>query len=318
MKINRTLVLLSTLLFMTISLAGYFGYRAYGLHIEPAEQGSGLYHGERYHVLLIGQEIDNPYWSRILSGAREAAREEGVYLEYRAPLTTDLELHQRLIELGTYERAHGILTQGLNAKRFSPFINRAIEAGVPVITVDTDAPESRRIAYVGTYNYYAGRQAGQELLRITGGKSDIGIITGSFETTSFAERVQGFLDVLHPFPEMRVVDIVSSDINRIYAAEKADQLLRAHPEITAFFGTSALDGPGIAEAIRRHHREGKVVVIAFDDMPETLEAIREGIIDVTIAQNPELIGYHSMKLMVKSLKGQPIAPINLTDTRIIR
>ncbi|PTQ52780.1 MAG: sugar ABC transporter (sugar-binding protein) [Hydrogenibacillus schlegelii] len=315
---RRAAIAMIALLILTLALSAYFGYRAYRLPIDDQPLDTDAYRGQRYHLLLIGQEADNPYWQRILTGARRAAQAADVYLDYRAPSTPDPEAPQKLIEWGTFVRVDGILTPGLDPQRYAPVIDRAVAAGIPVITIDTDAPASRRIAFVGTYNYYAGRQAARELVRLTGGRARIGIITGRLDTSSFAERVQGFLDEIHAYPEMHVLAIEASDLSRLFAAEKASQMLQKYPDLNAFFGTSALDGPGIVDALRRHGRAGRVAVVAFDDLPETVAALHSGTIQAIVVQNPELIGEYSIHLMVKTLSGQPVAPLNLTDTHILR
>ncbi|MBE3555217.1 MAG: sugar-binding protein [Thermicanus sp.] len=294
----------------------YYGIKAYQLGDLP-ENVEGYAH-QSYHFLLVSQEIENPYWAKVYAGAKEAADRENIYIEYKGPVQTDIEEHLRILERGIAERVDGIITQGLNAEAFTPVINKAVEAGIPVITIDTDAPHSKRIAYVGTYNYRAGRQAGQEMIRLTGGTGKVGIVTGSLEATNMIERVQGFKDALAASPNLHIVAVESSNISRIYASEKTDQILRDHPDITALYGTSALDGPGMAEVVKRRGLSGKITILSFDDLEETLAYIKEGVITATVAQNPIRMGSESILLMKKLLEGKAIPTLNLTDTLILR
>ncbi len=269
-----------------------------------------------YHFMLIPEEIHNPYWQMIKKGADDAGKDDNAVIEYTGPIQTSINEHIRFIDEAISSKVDGIITQGLNPGKMTSIINKAVEEGIPVITIDTDAPNSKRAAYVGTNNYKAGLQAGQALVDATGGKANVAIIIGSTVSANQQSRVNGFKAALKNYPGIKVVAMESSNISRIQAAEKTFDIYKAHPNVNAFFGTSALDALGIS-SVTPTNPSTKPFIIGFDDLPDTLKLIKQGKINETVAQEPYLMGYKSVQLMVALLEGKKIPEINYTDTTII-
>ncbi|WP_241657230.1 sugar-binding protein [Halobacillus salinus] len=273
---------------------------------------------EGLHYVLIPQETDNDYWRLIEKGARKAEQEENITLEYNGPAKSDMADHIEWIEKAIASRVDGIITQGLQDELFRPVINKAIDKGIPVITIDTDAPSSERSAYVGTDNYEAGFLAGEALIEDTNGQAKVGIITGSFDAENMQLRVQGFNDALKKAPGIEVLDTKSSDIKRIQAAQKTNQMMAEHPEINAFFGTSALDSFGIVSTLQQRGWQDDFYIIGFDTLPETIDLIEEGKVDATVVQHPFEMGYESVKKLKELSQNKPVGAINHTTTSILR
>jgi ribose transport system substrate-binding protein len=303
------------LFFISVSLSVYFGAKAlqYDNKMIKVANSSKL----AYHFLLVPEEMDNDYWRLVERGAREAAKDLNVTLEYSGPVQADIEEHIKKIDMAIAAKVDGIITQGLNENQFNPIINKAIGKGIPVITIDTDAPKSKRIAYVGTDNYLSGFLAGQALIKDTKGKAVVGIITGRFAAEHQRLRVQGFRDAVKNEPGIKIVAVEESNITRIEAAEKASKILAEHPDVTAFYGTSALDAIGIAQVVERLGIAEDLYIIGFDTLPETIELLKKGTIEATVVQKPYEMGYKAVQLMLDIKKGKKVPPIHHTETRVI-
>jgi ribose transport system substrate-binding protein len=300
---------------ISCSFSIYYGYKVI-THDLPKEQKTVEKYN--YHFVLVPEELDNEYWKLVEKGAKDAAKKYGVLLEYAGPKQANIEDHVKTIEMSAASKVDGIMTQGLSDEQFTPLINRVVASGIPVVTVDTDAANSRRMAYIGTDNYYAGYLAGKALIADTYGKVNVAIITGSFYANHMQQRVKGFEDAVKPEPRINIIAVEESEISRVKAAEKANQILQDHPEVTAFFGTSALDGIEIAHVVKKYHKQKQIYIIGFDTLPETLELIREGVINATVVQEPYQMGYGAVKMMIDLTQGKKVPPVVHTDTRILR
>ena len=300
---------------ISASLTLHFFLKA--LHYKTVLSGTSSVKPKTYHFVLIPEEVRNPYWQMVKKGADEAGKENNSVIEYTGPIQTSISEHIRFIDEAISSKVDGIITQGLSPSKMTSVINKAVEEGIPVITIDTDAPGSKRAAYVGTDNYEAGFTAGLALAQATHGKANVAIIIGSNVSANQQQRVNGFKAALKSYPKIKVVAMESSNISRIQAAEKTFDIYKAHPGVNAFFGTSALDGLGIASVTSSSLSKTKPFIIGFDDLPDTLSYIKEGKIDETVAQEPYLMGYKSVELMIDLLQGNQIPEINYTDTSII-
>ncbi|MGG3467569.1 sugar-binding protein [Neobacillus pocheonensis] len=300
---------------VSCSFASFYGYKVLTHDLPKEEKKVEKYN---YHFVLVPEELDNEYWRLVEKGAKVAAKEYGVLLEYAGPKQANIDDHVKTIEMSAASKVDGIMTQGLSDEQFTPLINRVVAKGIPVITVDTDVSNSNRLAYIGTDNYYSGFLAGKALIADTKGKANVAIITGSFYKNHQIQRVKGFEDAVKAEKGIHIVTVEESEISRVKAAEKAYQILQDHPEVNAFFGTSALDGIEIAHVVEKYKMQNKIYIIGFDTLPETLDYIRKGTIKATVVQEPYQMGYEAVKMMIDLIKGKKVATIVHTDTRIMR
>jgi ribose transport system substrate-binding protein len=316
MKLGRWIYIgLLTAFAIAMSLSIYFALKA--LHYKTVEAGVNHVDEPLYHLVLIPEEMDNPYWHLVEKGAKDAAKKYHVIVEYNGPQQTDMDQHIRVVQEAIASKVDGIITQGLYPKRTTSVINQAVQQGIPVVTVDTDDPTSERTAYVGTNNYESGVLAGQTLIDKMHGKAKVGIITGSFAGANQQARVEGFKEAIKKAPGIQIVEIEESNITQVQAAEKTYEILKNHPDVNAFFGTSALDGLGISAVTTRYAPENHIYVLAYDTLSQTLDEIRKGNIDQTISQTPYQMGYQSVELMVEILNGKQVPKLNYTETKVI-
>ncbi|MNI28228.1 D-ribose-binding periplasmic protein precursor [compost metagenome] len=113
------------------------------------------------HVVLIAQELDNPFWRSIEQGAVQASHNYGMNIEYMGPFRINPAEQMKLLEKTITKKVDAIFVQGLNDPLYRKLIDQAFVQGIPVITIDSDEPESRRLSYVGTDHVAAGKRMGE-------------------------------------------------------------------------------------------------------------------------------------------------------------
>jgi ribose transport system substrate-binding protein len=245
-------------------------------------------------VFLKGSEFFN--WA--YAGMRDAAARLGDHVEVQllGPAEWDASLEAREIEQLVARGVNGIIATAGDAQTMNSSIDRAIEAGIPVILFDSDAPESQRLSFVGTNNYNAGCEAGKAVAEWHGDNAVVGISTFP-GPDHLARRVEGFEDcLLAAAPGATIAQIVN-DEGRVDRAEAAiTAMLQANPNINVIFAAHGNPGPGAAAAVRSLGRQGQVDIMAFDFGLPVLELIQSGEIRATVGQNPYLMGYLSMLL----------------------
>ncbi|WP_010493522.1 substrate-binding domain-containing protein [Paenibacillus elgii] len=282
--------------------------------VRPLESGPPDGDSPR-HIVLIPQELDNPYWRSIEQGAREAAREYGMELDYTGPFRINPAEQSRLLEKAIAAKADAILLQGIGDPQYRGLIDKAADRGIPVIAVDTDEPESRRLAYVGTDNKEAGKRMGELVAQASGGSGTIGVLIGS-EAPNQRLRLEGFRSVISRYPKLEIAEVRSSNISRLQAAEQAAAMLSAQPQTGYLVGFSALDGPGMLEAAGRVRPQG-LRIFAFDDLPETTEGIRQCKLAATIVQQPRQMGFDAVALLHDYFQEKTPQPQHYTATSVL-
>ncbi|MGN7761088.1 sugar-binding protein [Paenibacillus sp. 22594] len=269
-----------------------------------------------YHIVLIEQERYHPYWEMVEKGAKEAAEKYGINIEFTGPVRNNMEEQISLLEKAIAARVDAIIVQGLNDEKFTPVIDKAVERGIPVITIDTDAPESKRLAYVGTDNVAAGETLGRMVVQTTGGKGKIGVIIGSELAKNQLQRLNGLSHIVKNYSGLEIVDVRSSNISHMEAIQQAADMLRLHPEIDVMVGTSSTDALGVLKA-SKSLKSGSLTIIGFDNQEETLAAITRGEIKATVAQQPFLMGDTAVRLLHEHFQGTSLQREYYTEVKVL-
>ncbi|MEO0293152.1 MAG: sugar-binding protein [candidate division WOR-3 bacterium] len=249
----------------------------------------------RYGV--IGKCV-GPYWDVVRKGAEDAGKELGVKITFFTPQKEDIPQQIETLETWISMGFSGVAVAPSDPEALTSPINSAIEKGVPVLTIDTDAPNSKRICYIGTDNYIAGKLAGEKMAEILKGEGKIAIATGSLTAMNSLQRMKGFEDAIKNFPKIEIIKPILCDNEETSkAVELAETILLNNPHLNGFFGVYAFNGPSAAKAVRSAGKKGEVHIVCFDVTDEHLFLIEEGLIDATVAQRQYMMGYEAVKIL---------------------
>lgn len=266
-------------------------------------------------VAYVTNGVD-PFWTIASKGANAGAAEFNAEVTIVFP--NGPEDQKQKIEDLIIRGIDGIAISPIDAKNQTPMINQAASK-TPVITHDSDAPESARLMYIGMDNYDAGRMCGvlvKEALPM-GGK--VAIFVGRLEQDNAVKRRQGVIDELldrgkndnrfdPPGSEIKgdkytIVSTLTDQFDRARAKSNAEDMLSLHPDLGCMVGLFAYNPPLILEALRSQGKLGKVKVVGFDEQDGTLQAIQDGTCHGTVVQNPYEYGRQSVKVLAALARG---------------
>jgi ribose transport system substrate-binding protein len=249
--------------------------------------------GDHYFLVTVNTQV--PYWQTAASGFGKAANEVQVQGTVAGPANYDPQAEQQEFRRVVQLKPAGILVSPADPDLMKPEIDAAIAAGIPVVTVDADSSASRRLSFVGTDNYEAGRMGGEIVSRSLQGNGSVAIFTMP-EQTNLNERYRGYLEILAAYPHITVLPVVDIKGDPQIAFEQTQKLVAGKNKVDAFVCLDALGGKGVAKALSATNVTGKTV-IAMDSDPETLDWIRKGYIQGTIAQRPFTMGFVGLKML---------------------
>ncbi|MBW7474756.1 substrate-binding domain-containing protein [Paenibacillus oenotherae] len=303
-------------LFSYLLLQFFFSTQHIRELVKPAGD-NGIGNGSR-HVVLIAQEVDNPYWRTIEQGVREAADNYGMDVEYTGPIRIHAAEQIRLLERAIAAKPDAIMVQGINDPQQRLLIDKAAVQGIPIITVDADEPDSHRLSYIGTDNLKAGKMMGELVAQAAAGtKGSIGVLIANEQSYSQQLRLAGFRSVLSRYPELTVVDVRPSNNSRLQATREAEEMLMQHAgKIDTMIGFSALDSIGILKAAEHVHPQ-RLSILAFDDLAETKAAIRQCRIRATIVQRPYAMGYGAITMLNDYFQGRKPEQQRFTEATVL-
>ncbi|MBQ7786383.1 MAG: LacI family DNA-binding transcriptional regulator [Clostridia bacterium] len=237
----------------------------------------------------------NPFFDDVIEGFKKAEadlRDYGVTLIVRTMKGHEVERQIELID-EMAGQISALVIQPINSRRIALRLSELKEAGIPAVTVNTDIEESCRCCYVGSDYEAGGAVAAGMAALVTGGNAVMGIVKGVDTLMGHVLRLKGFEEhLLRICPGIEIVDRVSAmdDPERAYSETR--RMLGDHPQIDAVFVVAA----GVYDvclAIVDAGYEGKIRVVAYDDVPSTKAMMKRGIVRAVVCQQPFEQGYRA-------------------------
>jgi len=252
-------------------------------------------------IVVIGKSV-NPYWSNVEKGVEAADKQLGVETVMFVPANEDVAAQIQTMETYIAQGVTGIAIAPSDPQALERVMKKAAAAGIIVTTLDTPSVEgSVSKVYIGTDNYDAGKIAGETLARLLPNGGKVGIGRGSDTALNALQRTEGFLTAIAG-TRIRPLPPVNDQADAAVALQTASSVISANPDLAGAFGVYAYNGPAWATAIKEAKAVGRIKVVCFDTTTDTINGIKEGVIDATVAQREFDMGYKSVqiiKLMVE-------------------
>ena len=245
----------------------------------------GSRHDSDENYYLVATNIKLPYWESAGAGFSAAASQLGVRAAFEGPDTYDPQAQKKKFDEIVQKKPAGILVAAADAALMKDSIDQAIAAGVPVITVDSDSPGSKRLFFIGTNNHQAGFMGGKRLAQELKGKGNVVVFTMP-EQNNLAERLQGYRDAIENSPQVKIARVVDIKGDPRIAFDTTTEILgKEKDKVDAFACLEAQCGQEVATVLNNYNVTNKVV-IAMDTDAATLDWVQKGVIAATIAQKP--------------------------------
>lgn len=250
---------------------------------------------EKYYLVTFQSGME--YWKSCLKGFEDAAQALNVSVEYRGATQYDVHEEVTVLEQIIAKKPAGIAISAIHADALTTTIDKAVDAGIPVVLFDSGAPGSKALSFLATNNYNAGETAARTMAELLGGRGQVAVVT-SPNQFNHMERTQGFQDTIaREFPDMRVVEVRDGKGDQVVSKEAATEIMASYPELAGIFATEANGGVGVGEAVRLLPGTSKLHIISFDTDKATLDMVKEGTISATMAQGTWNMGYWSLQFL---------------------
>ncbi len=246
----------------------------------------------KINVAVVGKSA-TPYWHNIKLGAEAAGRDLGVSVSFFAPSEEDPAWQIGKIEELIAKPTDGIAFAASDAKSIAPSILRAMQAEIPCVALDTDVSKSRHI-YIGTRNYYVGKQAGERMVLLLDGKGKIAIVADRSANSDSLERVRGFRDTLAEHADMEIAWQLEADAIQVTDVESR---LETSPDLDGIFCASDSPGVAVAEAVQGDNNMDGIKIVCTGESSEVMRLVRDKAIQAAVARKPYRMGYLSVLVL---------------------
>ncbi len=248
-------------------------------------------------VILFGE--GNPFFDEVIQGIRQKEEELACYNCSVSIKRVTIDVNEQLLAIESFveEGVNGLAISPTNDPRIAKKIDELYDLGIPVVALNTDIPDCKRIAFVGS-NYFQSGATAAGLMRLIAKDSDvhIGIITGSPEILCHTDRIAGFIQAIEKYPHINISATITNEDDDFISYDRTTQLLQKHPEINAlFFAAGGVYGG--CRSVLALGRQRDMTIITFDKVSTTKEMVAKDVISATICQQPYIQGSQPLDLL---------------------
>ena len=255
-------------------------------------------------ITLVAGITTDAFYLTMKKGAAAEAKKEGVSFTYTgSPAAFSPPTQIPFLNATIARHPSAILIAPTDKSALIAPIQRAIKAGIPVVTVDTMITKKIALSNVSTDNPAGGRLAADALAKAIGSAGgDVGIMATTPGVSTTDQRIAGFKAELKKFPKLHFTSIQYCNDDTPTAARLTSALLAAHPNLAGMFAVNVKSADGVTSAVQAAGKSGKVKLVEFDAGPPQVAALKAGTVDALVAQYPYGIGQLGVQLAVKWIK----------------
>lgn len=276
------------------------GFFSLGCGKDGSQTASGS--GVKKLRLAVVTNTKNDFWTTVRHGCNNAANNlTNVEVDFRFFTGSTVKQQDSIVSNLVANGVNAIAISPIDADKQTHFLNQ-IAAKTLLVCVDSDAPNSKRVSFIGTDNVIAGKQAA-DLLKAAlpkGGK--VMLFVGYPDAENAQDRIKGLTNELAG-SKIQIIGTMSDATKTNVAEKNASSALKQHPDLAGMVGLYSYNGPAILKAVRAAGKAGHVKIVCFDADAETLAGIADGNIYGTVVQIPTRIGYETINRMAKYLSG---------------
>jgi ribose transport system substrate-binding protein len=271
---------------------------------------------------VVPKGTTHVFWKSVKAGADRAGKELGVAIKWDGPPDEK--------EINTQDRIIGdMINRGVNALVVAPVDKTALTTSMenakkkmPVVVFDSGSDFKDYNAFVATDNYKGGQLAGEQMVKLIANMKTVELAMVRYQagSASTLDREKGFLDVVKKArPDIKLYEDQFAGSTGDEASKLMSNMLQAHPEINAVYGSNESTTRGALGALEQAKKLGQIKFVGFDSSAELVDALDKGTIQALVLQDPVQMGYLSVKAAVAAIRGQsvakeqPIAPVLVTQ-----
>jgi len=270
---------------------------------EETTQAAGT---EKYVMCTFLSGIE--FWIPCYNGMKAAAKQLGVEALYQGTEKYDAMAQATVLEQIIASNPNGIITTAQNPDALKPTIDKAVDAGIPLVMFDSDSPDSKRPIFLAGDNYQFGVKGAKMMAQLCNEEGKMAIIT-TIGQLNMMQRASGFEDTIKAdYPNMKVVATAEEGGSYENTAARITEILQANPDLKGIWVTGST-GPGAAQAVSEAGKKGQVNIIAMDIDERLMELIKSGDVAATLVQGGWNMGFWSM-IMVYYLAHDLLAPLD--------
>ncbi len=271
----------------------------------PAEEAAAE---EAIYIPVISKGFQHQFWQAVQKGAEQAAVDYGVEITFEGPETEAMVDKQvEMMQTALDKNPAAIALAALDSQALIPLLQKAQEAGIPVVGFDSGVDSDIPVTTAATDNVAAAAMAADKMAEMIGGAGKVAVIVHDQTSRTGIDRRDGFMNQMEAeYPDIEIVNLDYGAGDQLKSTDLAKAVMQANPDLNGYFGANEGSIIGVLNAAKELGRESELVIIGYDSGLQQMEAIRSGVQAGAITQDPIGIGYKAVEAAVMALNGEEV------------
>jgi ribose transport system substrate-binding protein len=272
---------------------------------------SGVFAQQTLYIPLISKGFQHQFWQAVKQGAEQAAKDFKVNITFEGPESeTMVDKQIDMLSAALAKKPSAIGFAALDSKAAIPYLQKAKDAGIPVIAFDSGVDSDIPLTTCATDNIAAAAYAADMMAKLIGNEGEVAVIVHDQTSRTGIDRRDGFVNrIKEKYPKVKIVSVQYGDGDHLKSTDLAKAVIQSHPNLKGYFGANEGSAIGVMNGVKEMKKIGKIVVIGYDSGAQQIAAIRAGDMAGAITQNPVGIGYKTVESAIKALKGEKLPKI---------
>lgn len=264
--------------------------------------------GDKPYIAIISKGFQHQFWQAVQNGAEKAAEEFNVEITFEGPDNeSQVDKQMEMLQAALDRNPDAIGFAALDSQAAAPLLETANSRGIPIIAFDSGVESDIPLTTASTDNYAAAAEAAHRMAELIGEQGKVALVVHDQVSVTGVERRDGFVDTIkEEYPNIEIVDTQYGGGDHLESTNLAKTIIQAHPDLAGIYGSNEGSAIGVVNAVTELGKQGDIVVVGFDSGKQQIDAIQNDVMAGAITQNPEGIGYETVKAAVETLNGKEV------------
>jgi ribose transport system substrate-binding protein len=278
-----------------------------GARPSPSPQAAQPVKKDHLRIAVIPKGLSHQFWLTVKAGAEAAGKESNAEIIWQGPAKeTEIDKQISIMDDMINSNVDAIVMAACDETGLIGSVKKAIDAGIPVVTIDSGVKSDLPVSFIATDNIAGAKAAARELARLIGNEGEVGLIPFVPGAATSEMREQGFKEGIAELPNVKLVSTRYCQSDVAKGMNVTQDMMTANPNLKGIFAANEAGAIGAAQAIKTAGKAGQVKLVAFDASDEEIASLKDGAVQALVVQNPFQMGYKGVKAAVDTLKGTPV------------
>lgn len=266
---------------------------------------------QEIYIPLVSKGFQHQFWQAVKSGAEQAAKDLKVKVTFEGPETEAMVDKQiDMLSAALAKKPQAIGFAALDSQAAIPLLKKAQAAKIPVVAFDSGVDSDIPMTTTTTDNKAAAALAADKMAELIGKSGEVALVVHDQTSRTGVDRRDGFVNrIKSTYPNIKIVSAQYGGGDQLKSTEITKSILQASPNLKGIFGANEGSAIGVVNGVKEMKRSGKVVIIGYDSGKQQKNAIIDGSMAGAITQNPVGMGYKTVEMAVKAVKGEKLPKV---------